>query len=138
MNRAELKQLARDRMRDAKALLAARRWAGAYYVAGYAVECALKACVVVRLNTSDEFPDRKFSEQCWTHDLLRLLILAGLKDEMDAAGRADPVLGENWEIVKDWTEGSRYLRKKKTRASDLYRAITDKDHGVLPWIARRW
>ncbi len=43
MNRAELQRLAKDRLLDAKALFAARRWSGAYYLAGYAVECALKA-----------------------------------------------------------------------------------------------
>jgi len=36
MDRAELQQLAKDRILDAKALLAAKRWAGAYYLAGYA------------------------------------------------------------------------------------------------------
>jgi hypothetical protein len=42
VNKDELRQLAQDRILDAKALLAARRWSGAYYLAGYAVECALK------------------------------------------------------------------------------------------------
>ena len=31
---------------DARALLAAGCWAGAYYLAGYALECALKACIL--------------------------------------------------------------------------------------------
>jgi hypothetical protein len=69
MNRAELQQLARDRVRDAKALLAAHRWSGAYYLAGYAVECALKSCVIVYLMKTDQFPERRFSEQCWAHTI---------------------------------------------------------------------
>ncbi len=40
VNRAELQQLAEDRILDAQALLAVNRWSGAYYLAGYAVECA--------------------------------------------------------------------------------------------------
>ena len=49
MNRDECQKLTQERIADVKALLAAKRWALAYYVAGYAVECALKACVLVRV-----------------------------------------------------------------------------------------
>jgi hypothetical protein len=38
--------MAGERVRDAAALLKARRWSAAYYLAGYAAECGLKACVV--------------------------------------------------------------------------------------------
>ena len=39
MNRADLKQLAQLRLREAKALLDGGHAPGAYYLAGYAVEC---------------------------------------------------------------------------------------------------
>ena len=45
MNRTDLQQPALTRLAEAKALLAAGFPAGAYYLAGYAVECALKACI---------------------------------------------------------------------------------------------
>jgi hypothetical protein len=45
VNRAELRKLAEDRVLDAEAPLKESRWSGAYYLAGYAVECGLKACV---------------------------------------------------------------------------------------------
>lgn len=45
MDRTQLQQLAELRLRDADALLAARQWAAAYYLLGYCIECALKACV---------------------------------------------------------------------------------------------
>ncbi len=134
MNRAELQQLARDRILDAKALLAAGRWSGAYYMAGYAVECGLKACVIVHLRGSDDFPEKKFSEQCWTHNLAQLLGLAGLAPLLAADGAADPDLDDNWDIVK----ASRYARRTKAEAERLYEAITDKKHGILPWIKRHW
>ena len=72
MNRAELQWLAQERLREARRLLRVRCWSGAYYLAGYAVECGLKACIVKYLMTTDQFPERKFSEQCWTHDVERL------------------------------------------------------------------
>jgi HEPN domain-containing protein len=70
VNRAELQRLANERIADAKALLAARRWSAAYYLAGYAVECGLKACVLAFVErTGVIFEDRKYAEKCWTHDL---------------------------------------------------------------------
>jgi HEPN domain-containing protein len=138
MNRTELQQLARDRLRDAKALLAARRWSGDYYLAGYAVECALKACVIARLMKTDQFPERRYSEQCWTHNLTQLFGVAGLKAAFDADLAVDLTLEANWVIVRDWNESSRYTRKTKKKAGALYDAITDKKHGVFLWIKSRW
>jgi HEPN domain-containing protein len=139
VNRAELQKLATDRIADAKALLAAKRWSGAYYLAGYAVECGLKACVLAHVErTGIIFEDRKYAEKCWTHDLGELLRLADLQGSFDAAAGADPQLSKNWDVVKDWTESSRYRRTPKARAERLYDAITDKQHGVLSWIKRHW
>lgn len=138
MNRSELQQLARDRIRDAKVLLAGRRWSAAYYLAGYAVECGLKACVIVRLMNRDEFPEKRFSEQCWTHNLGQLIVLAGLEAALDAERAADRDFGNNWDTVEEWDESSRYARTPKADALALYRAVADKKHGVLRWIQSRW
>jgi HEPN domain-containing protein len=137
MNRAELQRLAKDRLRDAKVLLAARRWSGAYYLAGYAVECGLKACIA-KLMKSEEFPDKNFAEKCWTHDLERLLLLAGLKAERDAKSAAGAAFSDNWGTVKDWNESSRYERTAKARCLALYKAITEAKHGVFQWIKSHW
>ena len=40
---AELRKIAKARLKDAEALLAAHRYDGAIYLCGYAVELALKA-----------------------------------------------------------------------------------------------
>jgi HEPN domain-containing protein len=137
VNRAELQRLANERIDDAKVLLAARHWSGAYYMAGYAVECALKACIA-KLMKSEEFPDKSFAEKCWTHNLPQLLSLAGLKDDFAAAIQADTDLADNWDTVKEWTESSRYDLTPKADAEGLYAAITDRKHGMLPWLKQRW
>src|SRR5437764_991419 len=86
MNRAELQQLAQERIRDAKVLLAAKQWSAAYYLAGYAVECALKSCILAFIErTGFIFVEKKYAEQCWTHDLEVLLKLAGLEPGLGAA-----------------------------------------------------
>jgi hypothetical protein len=138
VTRADFQGLVNERVRDAKALLAARRWAGAYYMAGYAVECALKSCVIAFLMKTDQFPGKRYSQDCWTHDLKQLLDLAGLKPTHAADTAADPDLSANWAFVFDWNEASRYDRKTRTQARKLYVAITDKKHGVLAWIRSRW
>lgn len=138
MNRTDLQWLARERIREAKVLLAADRFPGAYYLAGYAIECGLKSCIIAHLMKTDQFPEKRYSEQCWTHNLEQLVGLAGLKGELDADSAADVDLLSNWGITKDWNESSRYARKSMADAQDLYDAITDKKHGMLPWVKKYW
>jgi hypothetical protein len=138
VNRLELRQLAEDRIADAAVLLAAGRSSGAYYLAGYAVECGLKACIA-KLTNQDDFPrDRKFVEECYTHNLERLLKAAGLKPALDADTSANRVFSGNWGVAKDWQETSRYEQKTQAEAQTLYDAITNNPDGVLPWIRLRW
>jgi HEPN domain-containing protein len=137
VNRAKLQRLAQERISDAKVLLAARHWSAAYYLAGYAVECALKACIA-KLMKSEEFPDKTFAEKCWTHNLPQLLGLAGLKDELDAATQAESEFADNWNTVTQWTESSRYARTPKADPEDLYAAIAENRRGVLIWLKQRW
>src|SRR5262245_34144341 len=127
----ELRHLAEDRILDAAALLAANRWSCAYYVAGYAVECALKACIA-RLTNQDDFPrERKFVEECYTHDLERLLKAAGLKPAFDVEAAANPAFAVHWSVVKDWNEASRYEQNTQADAQTLYDYITNHPNGVL-------
>ena len=136
----EWRRMAESRVRDAAALLKARRYSAAYYLAGYAVECGLKACAVayVKKNLEVIFRDRKFSEKCWTHDFEELLRLADLTARWVAEIAANPALKRNWQVVKNWKETARYERKTRLEAERLYQAITDPAHGVLPWIRNHW
>jgi hypothetical protein len=140
VNRSDCQKLALARIADAKALLAAKRWSGAYYLSGYGVECGLKACVLVRLAAAPEvmFEDRKYSDKCWTHSLVQLVDSAGLRAALAAACSADSKLFDYWNVVKDWKESSRYVRTAKLTALQMYKAITHKRHGVLSWIKARW
>jgi hypothetical protein len=139
VNRAELRQLAEDRILDAQCLLAAGRWSGAYYLAGYAAECGLKACIMARVEaTGAIFQDKKFSEKCWTHDLEALLELADLTAALNADTAANLVLSGNWIVAKAWNETSRYHQKTQPEAQRLYDAIAMSPDGVLPWIRIRW
>ena len=80
MNRAEAKKFADAWIVSAAALLDAGRWHAAYYLAGYAVECGLKACILSYIDSSGIiFQDKKFAEKCFTHDIEALVKAANLE-----------------------------------------------------------
>lgn len=60
MNRGELQALAIVRIKETRILLDAGCYDGAYYLAAYAVECALKACIARQI-PAEEFPDLMLS-----------------------------------------------------------------------------
>ncbi len=134
MNRADLQKLADMRIEEAEILLKAKRYAGAYYLAGYAVEFALKACIAKKVKRYD-YPDKQHAQKCYTHKVEELVVLADLRRLLDA----DPDLLLRWGVVKDWSEEARFDRTiTRGDARSLYDAITDPVHGVLPWIKRHW
>jgi HEPN domain-containing protein len=133
MNRADFQQLAEFRLREAQALLAAGLPDGAYYLAGYSVECALKACISKRTQLHD-FPDKKLVNDSHTHNLKELLRLA----ELDSVLDADPEMRSNLETVQDWSETARYQRKTVLDTIALLTAIETQKGGLLPWIRLRW
>lgn len=113
----------------------AGQWGGAYYLAGYAVECALKACIIRNIECTGElFEDRKFAEKCFTHDFNKLLDASDLDDDRDARGRADPAFEINWSVVEQWSERDRYYSKAEVDARSLIEAITNPTSGILPWL----
>jgi HEPN domain-containing protein len=138
MNKADFEQLADVRIEEAKILLDQGKFDGAYYLAGYAIECALKACIAKLTNQHDFPPDKKFVDACYTHDIDKLVEKAGLKTNRDADAIADKDLADYWQLAKDWTEQSRYHRKQQVDAENLFEAINDSQHGVLQWIKRHW
>src|SRR4051812_16006672 len=96
VNRTQLRALAENRLLDAQALIAAGRWSAAYYLTGYAVECGLKSCVLRYLDdTGYIFRDRDYLKSladCWTHDLLKLVKIAGLDADFGIARGASAAL----------------------------------------------
>jgi HEPN domain-containing protein len=137
VNRLDFQNLAQEKIAEAKLLLDAGKWTGAYYLAGYAVECGIKACIA-KLFKTDVFPEKSFSDKCYIHDIDRLIVLAELRAVLEADCKANPNLANNWTTVKQWTEASRYDRKTQQEAQDLYDAITSNPDGVLRWLQARW
>jgi HEPN domain-containing protein len=137
MNRIDFQTIAEVRLEESRVLLAAGFSEGAYYLAGYAVECALKSCIAKRTREHD-FPDKKLVNDSHTHDLAKLLQLAELKVDLEQAMQGSPAMQSSWDAIQDWSETSRYERKNLQEATDLLEAIDDQKGGLLPWIRSRW
>lgn len=138
MNRAEFQQITAIRLREAQALFDSGLYAGAYYLAGYAVECALKACICRKTQAEDFPPDRKALENIYTHDLEKLVKGAELTrvhlERMDM----DQSFKVNWATIKDWSEETRYQVHTQNKARDLLSAINDPTSGVMAWLQIYW
>ena len=138
MNRSDLQRLAELRIAEAKVLLENNCWAGAYYLAGYAVECALKACIAKTTQQYD-FPDRGRVNSSHTHNLSALARIAGLEEKFRERAGSEESFNINWKSVRDWSEEVRYRPNvPEHRAVTLYGAIVDAEYGVLPCIKKFW
>jgi len=101
----DLRAIARARLRDAQVLLKAKRFDGAFYLSGYAVEMALKARICRTLKWR-EFPQsgREFEDfrSLRTHSLEVLLKFSGVEERVTAMRPAE------WSVVAEWDSEKRY------------------------------
>lgn len=136
MNRFDLQKMAEERVTDAAALLAAGRFQAAYYLCGYAVEFALKACIARQVREFD-FPDRKVVNDSYVHDLTKLLNVSRMAQLHKEEADQNESFVENWGIVREWSEASRYNAAiTETAATALFFAATDPTNGVLTWLKK--
>ena len=137
MYRRDFQRLALERIADSRALLAANRFGAAYYLAGYAAECALKACIA-RQTEKHAFPPRN-ARELYDHDIERLVRLAGLESLLVNMKNSDHDFEINWYAIKEWKSELRYaLDIPENIAADLITALTTPKHGVMAWIKRYW
>ena len=138
MNRGDFQKIAEERLKDAEVLLQKKRYSGAYYLCGYVLECALKACIAKQTKEHDFPPERKVIEMVYTHNLSTLVKSAGIEKIFEDSRKKDKELEKNWSVVVGWQEISRYEKHDPKKARDIFRAITDNKHGVLQWVKQRW
>jgi hypothetical protein len=141
VDQADLRRMAEERIKDARALIRGKRWEFAYYVAGYSIECALKSCVLARMiYTAKSFEEKPPNYR--EHNFGKLVEHAGLTDELNARLKLSAASGDvfrsNWATVIQWKETSRYESKTEAEARGLFAAIVDKPDGVLRWLKNYW
>lgn len=136
-SRPDLQAAAQAKLDDAAILLRHGSSSNAYYLAGYAVELGLKACIAARV-AAETIPDKAFIKGILSHQFTGLVALAGLAQALRDAQAIDPDLQLNWAIVLEWEPDSRYESRDATSARVLLSAISDPTSGVLPWIKAHW
>lgn len=132
-----MQALSRIRAKEAQALLDLGLHDGAYYLAGYAVECALKACIAKETKRY-EFPDKRRADSSYTHSLIDLVRIAKLDDSRQELARRDSEFDDYWDTVRSWSEQSRYRRHSPQEAQKLVEAVCNRRHGVIAWIKLHW
>jgi hypothetical protein len=134
ISREQLRELARCRLSEAKVLADHGCPSGAYYLAGYAIECALKAVMASQFE-ANQIPDKGLVNSIYTHVLPDLLRLSGLQTELHSA---TPELIKDWDIVKNWSENTRYVTCDAATAAALLDAVGGEDRGIFQWLSSRW
>ena len=137
MRRVDLQKLSQNKLVSAQILAASKHYSNAYYLAGYSLELALKACVA-RMISVDTIPDKNLINRVYTHDIGQLVGLAGLKTEFDDRAKSDNIFAANWAICSEWSPDHRYRVVSAAETTFLLVAIADEEHGVLPWIKNYW
>lgn len=113
------------------------RWSSSYYLSGYALELALKACIADLVQAAT-IPDKAFINAIYTHDLAALVSIAGLKAAFEKDRSANQDLDISWAIASKWTESSRYEPWDSVGATHMVASIADPANGVFQWVKNRW
>jgi len=137
LTKNDLQRLAEVRLDDSVFLFRANRSSSAYYLAGYAVELALKACIS-KLIQANVIPDKAFVSAIYTHNFASLLSTAGLLPDFQRDSNADPEFAAAWAIASKWSEESRYEIWDPMSAASMIQAIHDPSHGVYRWVKAHW
>jgi hypothetical protein len=129
----ELVGLTELRVKEADALAAAGHYSGAYYLLGYAVECALKALIAGEFKP-ETIPHPKDVASIFHHRLSGLAERAGLKRDIETRMKADPTFEVAWMAVQQWSADARYQVWTRDDYVILSAAVSDPVSGLLPWI----
>ncbi len=127
MKASDLKELAHEHLDDARALGDAKRFAGAMYLAGYAVECALKFQISRTLGW-DDFPPSAEHRALKSHDLNFLLDYSGKLLEVKEEYLDD------WQIVEKWNPDMRYGARTGFVAEVYSKYVASVEKLLTLWI----
>lgn len=129
-----LVEVADARLREADVLCKSGHYGAAIYLAGYAVECYLKAAICVTLGWDELRGTFK------THDLESLMLHSGFDSKLREDSRvveSFAKIRESW--VLDGDDSIRYRRpsdfsEKSARLFLHY--VSDPETGVIPWLQK--
>ena len=138
----DLKKITNARLKAVKSLKESGDYDTAYYIIGYALECALKSVICKTLNF-DNYPDMdgmgKKVETFKTHSFDLLLALSGM--EKDFTLNAPAERAYNWsQFTKAWVIDSRYQPigiRTKEEIERMIKMLEENENGILYWIEEK-
>ena len=137
LKRTDLQSIAQAKVDDAHLLFQNGRFSNSYYLAGYAIEIALKACIAAQIS-AETIPDKDILRKVLNHEFPVLVGLAGLATALKEQQDCDSLFAANWAIVLEWKPDVRYESTDSTAAQQMLSALTDAASGVLQWIKLYW
>lgn len=124
LSRAEIRKIARARLKDAEALVRSKRYDGAVYLCGYVIELGLKARICRTLRWEGYPSTRKEFEHYSsfkTHNLDVLLHLSGVETKIKTQYLAD------WSQIAAWDPEARYKPPGDAKRGDVLAMINSAD-----------
>ncbi|MBU0667841.1 HEPN domain-containing protein [Patescibacteria group bacterium] len=117
MLKKDIKKKSQEMLRDAEILFDNKRYDGAVYICGYALELGLKNCICKRLNWS-EYPISQKYKSFRTHDFDVLLNLTG------KGGKIKTQFFAEWAVSLTWKPENRYYKARIIKKGDAQLMIT--------------
>lgn len=151
MNTPEkIRDLAWERIEEAKILCDCGKINGAYYIAGYSVELMLKAAMCCRIGAPNLFDeeDQKVNaidgigdvrRAVKTHNLNTLLFFSGLRTEFNSFLKNQPKPQAVFSsFLENWSESCRYKPIGYIAKQDVEDLIylLNNEQGILKWIEK--
>lgn len=145
-----IRAIATLRLAEARTLANNGQPEGAFYLAGYAVELALKARITERLEmpwlfdesstaSADQFTGLgELRKLLKSHNILLLLAVAGLKPAYDRRKTQDKSFVKYKSLLEGWNEGIRYQLPGTKSVGDAQSFLTflTGPNGFLQWIEK--
>ncbi|MEX2411923.1 MAG: HEPN domain-containing protein [Candidatus Paceibacterota bacterium] len=123
LSESTLVKIAKSRFEEAEILYNEKKFDGAVYLCGYALELMLKFKIVKTLEWGDGYPETRneFKKlgSLKTHDLDILLKFSGLEDKI----KGDTKFFAQWQIVSTWKSDIRYKQIGSVSESDAKQTI---------------
>lgn len=145
----EIRELGRQRLKEAGILSENSLFDGAYYLAGYSLELFLKAKIAERLGFPNIYDDTYINREdkgigeikklIKTHNLVLLLIVCGLKEkyELEIKNNKSFII-VNSLLLNSWDESCRYKPCGHFAKNDVIKIINvlKEENGILRWIEK--
>ncbi|MBD2753765.1 HEPN domain-containing protein [Spirosoma validum] len=134
----EFKDIAERRLEEALVLHSAGKYDGAYYLAGYVIECALKAAISTHLNYEIYAGMDGELSNFRTHKLSKLVIFAGFVKGL--AETLDPKLKSAYSYITSQTDGWSEVKRYEPIACSKQKcdSFLESVQILMQWIRQHW